>query len=237
MRLLMKMAADGDRFLFMTPDKTLIVNEDSGTWDSGLWYSSSYKPYVYKDYKGSSSYAPYAGSYSGGSRPVAPPVTVATTTRNDGSTTQESFGVIPVQVLAATVETTDGEFARVMEARGFHKDVEPHLLLPGGPNVMTGTPGTMLGDEVGSGEFPMWEHQGHHLARLMDMPRDKDANYFGGVVCNDCYTMGDIAMVDGVAYADIVHLKKGDVVSQVVSDDELTDEQFEAVLARMEGVH
>jgi len=49
-------------------------------------------------------------------------------------------------------------------------------------------------------------HAGHSVSALVEIRRDVDREYEQAVVCDTCYTVGDVYVIDGQVYMDLAHL-------------------------------
>ena len=49
-------------------------------------------------------------------------------------------------------------------------------------------------------------HAGHALSAVQDIDFDHDGDYPEGVICDSCYTLGDLYVIDGTYYVDMAHL-------------------------------
>jgi len=48
-------------------------------------------------------------------------------------------------------------------------------------------------------------HGGHNLTAIADMDMTRDGDYTDGVICDECYTTGDVYVIDGGVYIDMSH--------------------------------
>jgi predicted glutamine amidotransferase len=138
------------RLVIMTATETVSLQDDDGTWDAGLWYSSNHKPYsVSTTYKGGSVQSAYSTS----------------------------------AYLTQGVKDAH-ESWEALKAKAEEGDFDPSR--PAG--ITTG----MM-------------HGGHNVTFLEEVNLAVDIVSEAGVVCDTCYTVGDLYVIEGTAFIDMAH--------------------------------
>lgn len=69
-----------------------------------------------------------------------------------------------------------------------------------------------------------FRHNGHELTALRDIDRSKDGDYPEGIICDTCYTLGDVYVIDGGVYIDMAHK-----ASDGSTDDATEEEAYVSV--------
>lgn len=154
------------KLVIMTATGTYNLHEKRGSWDGGIWYSSSHKPST-TTYRGPAMNYPSYGSYKSGATSVAS--TAGVTSRD------------------AVIKSTSSAYT----AKDFSS----------------------------AGDGKTFFHGGHALSAVVDIDRLKDGDYTDGVMCDTCWTMGDVYVIDGGVYIDMAH--KGDTSPREEEDMEV----------------
>lgn len=55
-----------------------------------------------------------------------------------------------------------------------------------------------------------FRHGGHYLSSMVHIDRTKDGDYAEAVICDTCYTTGDVYVIDGGVYIDMAHKDDAD---------------------------
>jgi hypothetical protein len=66
-----------------------------------------------------------------------------------------------------------------------------------------------------------WYHGGHSLSALVEIDRTKDGDFMKGLICDECYTVGDLYIIDGSAYIDMGHQFDPAAVDDEDNEDQL----------------
>jgi predicted glutamine amidotransferase len=160
LRYLVNGSIGWSKLVLMTETETVNLQETSGKWDGGLWYSSNHKPYAAVT---PSTWVP---------RPYE-------STRAYTPTTQEQSDKAAVSTPATVTATTQ---STVKRKAGKHK---------GSMRVV---------------DRPYrFRHNGHDLTALKIIDRSRDGDYPEGIICDTCYTLGDVYVIDGGVYIDMAH--------------------------------
>lgn len=197
---LVEKAIGWSRLVVMTATETVNLQERDGEWDGGLWYSSNHRPsYKYAGGKGvtypaSESDTPNGTRWVTKSGEFVKVDGVWTPVQTDeaakrGKSARESYAVLtggsedaPLQ-LPARISRKAGQ-RQWSSKRGIGRDIDRPL---------------------------QFRHNGHALTPLMSITLDTDRDYMAAVVCDTCYTTGDVYVIDGKAYIDMGHNVETDI--------------------------
>lgn len=220
------------KLVIMTGRETVNLQEHDGTWDGGLWYSSNHRPLVsYQTYpirKGH--WLRNADGTPGGkwvyddeeAKPILPGNDddedwALLTGGGDYSPTLPSWqrhnAIESAKALGLTdglVEVIDPETG---ESLGSFVDPDAPML----SRDSTDDPVLTIHDMTGTRALIPYEgpirpdrlyqfsHGGHSLTAVRDINRDVDGDHPQSLICDTCYTMGDVYIIEGVVFIDMAH--------------------------------
>lgn len=173
------------RLVIMTKDETANLQEPSGAWDGGIWYSSDHRPS--KAWTGGTGITGASGTSYG--QYASPATKAATAAPRD--TRHPASGVKSAQQSYAT-------FAEAANARS--RSLVPYAQ----PDPWAAQSGRST--VIRTVDEPIqFRHAGHVLDSVKDITLDKDGDFEDAVICNTCMTIGSVYVIDGTAYIDMAH--------------------------------
>lgn len=188
MRYLVSQSIGWSRLVVMTARETVNLQERDGKWDGGLWYSSNHKP-----------------TPVNAVTPWKPTATGKATGTLSGKGQERG--------------TYDAATGTYVSQDGTVYPIKPEQMsgvatpAPSFPAALAASSG--IGRDVDKGR--VLTHGGHVLSAVTAIDFGKDGDWPESVMCDTCYTQGDLYVIDGSYYVDMGH-KFG--VLEEVSDDE-----------------
>lgn len=203
------------RLVIMTATETVNLQEDDGEWDGGLWYSSSHRPSGYASYTSTGKEYGTPAHWSGKGYGM---------TSDDYSDwkAEESYSSFirrKAEEQKAARENPDlresvsaDNSARRSALTLLGETTEVRLLPPGAESMHRNI------DDPRT-----FRHGGHTVQAIVDIDSDNDGDYPSSVLCDSCYTVGDLYMIDGQALIDMAHRTASGELDDNLNEDEMED--------------
>lgn len=200
-----EMATEYSKLVLMTRTETVNLNKSDGTVDNGLWYSSNHKS-IASNYNWGP--LPDSGSRSVTDEDMAKMGWVKTPSgawRKDAQTgvvrDNGTTSIVPYREATGHDIETERYTRWLASSRDTLNDDEwddprPHAKM-GGPAYRH-----------------EYEDGGHALTPLVNISKTHDTIYPDAILCDECYTIGDVHIVQGYALVDIKH-KFGELAEEV----------------------
>lgn len=215
------------RLVIMTARETVNLQEEDGEWDGGIWYSSNHRPA--KQYA-SSSDANTTGSWDKETASWKPSSWAGLDDVQKRNTTgvygywdaEGKYHTYPTKPATSEKGQTDDTPAKSAEDSA-------KVLLPAvaesSPLVITHTAFPVAAAKCGDDGWRKLVSAGHLVTAVVDVDWDNDGDYPDGVICDECYTSGDLYIIDGSYHIDMGHQWASAGASVTPADDDHEEER------------
>ena len=189
-RYLVGEAIGWSKLVLMTAEETVCLQEADGTWDGGLWYSSNHRPTV-------------VSTWVPGAKPWAAP-------KGNGLSSDTPGKYASPATLAAERKPTHAQTRAARKAaKGWR--ARQATTVDSSAKGATSQPLALVTTEAAyrpdtvAYSSPALRHHGHPLTAVRQIDFDADGDHPDSVICDTCYTMGDLYVIDGTYYVDMSH--------------------------------